>query len=161
LSPRLFERYGLAWDARLFDYVQKTHHTPDGIPCNYHSCGPSLHLYERWGRHPHQRNITTIQTRLLPGTVKRLRQSLPETYLEMTIHPQHFDLAENTPERIAEVLWETARDAGLRDLHFTLIAAAHEPAHLDRLETSYRVCLDTLTEINEYITKGGGDLSGL
>jgi hypothetical protein len=120
-----------------------------------------VHLYEKWGQHPHQRNITTIQTRLLPGTVKRLRQSLPETYLEMTIHPQHFDLAENTPERIAEVLWETARDAGLRDLHFTLIAAAHEPAHLDRLETSYRVCLDTLTEINEYIAKGGGDLSGL
>jgi hypothetical protein len=53
---------------------------------------------------------------------------------------------------VAEVLWETARDAGFRDVHITLIAAAHEPAHLDRLETSYRACLDTLTEINEHIS---------
>lgn len=148
LSPRLFDRYGAAWDVRLFEYVQKVHRTPDDLPCNYHSCGPSLHLYERWGRHPLRRNIKTIQTRLLPGAVGKLRENLPETYLELTIHPQHFDLAEQPPERVAEVLWETARDAGFRDVHITLIATAHEPSHLDRLEANLQTCYDTLTAIN-------------
>jgi len=154
LSPRLFDRYGASWDARLFEYVQKVHHAPADIPCNYHSCGPSVHLYEKWGRHPHRQNITTLQTRLMPGTVRKLRENMPDTYLELTIHPQHFDLAEQPPERVAAVLWETARDAGFHDLHITLIAVAHEPKQLDRLETSLCVCRDTLTEINEYIAEG-------
>ena len=48
---------------------------------------------------------------------------------------------------------ETARDADFRDLHITLIAAVHEPRHLDRLETSFQVCRDTLAAINEHIAR--------
>jgi hypothetical protein len=147
LSPRLFERYGLAWDARLFEYVQKAHSTPDDIPCNYHSCGPSVHLYDKWGRHPYRRNITTLQTRLLPGHVGKLRENLPDTYLELTIHPQHFDLAEVEPEAVRNVIRETARDAGFRDLHITLFAIAHEPWQLDRLETNLAVAYEALSQI--------------
>src|SRR4030042_895657 len=31
-SPALYERYGAAWDARLFDYVRKTHGIPPALP---------------------------------------------------------------------------------------------------------------------------------
>jgi hypothetical protein len=149
LSPRLYERYGIGWDARLFDFVRRHHDVPATLPCNMHSCGPSPHLYNIWGRHPHRDNIVTIQTRLLPGQVERLRQSLPTTFLELTIHPQHFDLAGVQPGEVKRVLVETARDAGWRDVSITIFAVAHTPENLPALEANILACDEAMQEVNQ------------
>jgi hypothetical protein len=155
LSPRLYQRYSLDWDARLFEYVQKMHVTPDDLPCNLHSCGPSLHLYSLWGKHPYQKNIATMQTRLLPGQVKKLRDNLPNTFLQLTFHPQHFDFAQAEPAEVKRVLWEAARDAGLRDVYFKVFAVAHQPQDLGRLEANLIAFYETLgeMELDEKITR--------
>ncbi|MBI3921814.1 MAG: hypothetical protein HY318_10400 [Armatimonadetes bacterium] len=150
LSPQLYETYGLGWDARLFDFVRKTHQTPDDLPCNLHSCGPSGHLYDAWGRHPCQRNLTTLQTRLLPGEVKRLRDSLPNTQLELTLHPPHFDVVQADPSETRDVLRQSAKDAGFRNVHFTIAAVVHRPEDMGRVVTNLTACHETMEEIAMY-----------
>ena len=150
LSPKLYERYSAAWDLRLFDYARRGHDLPDDLPCNLHSCGASGHLYDLWGAHPCHRNITTVQTRLLPGHVKRLRQNLPHTQLELTIHPPQFDMATARPDEVREVLWTTAREAGFRDLHIGVIAAVHRIEDLPRVERNLWICDQAIAEIRQH-----------
>ena len=149
LSPGLYERYGAGWDARLFGFARRTHGLSDEAPCNYHSCGPSGHLYAPWGQHPCHGNLTTIQTRLLPGEVGRLRANLPNTQLELTIHVPQLDLATVEPEVVQSVLWSSARDAGFHNLHFAAIVAVHQEDDLPRLERNLRACHETMEEIQQ------------
>jgi hypothetical protein len=147
LSPPLYRRYGAAWDQRLFDHFQRVYQTPENLPCNLHSCGASGHLYEEWGQHPGRENITTVQTRLLPGQVKRLRESLPYTRLELTLHPPHFDPATATPEELVAVLLESARDAGFSNLGFTLFMAVHRPEQLARAAANIQAAEQAMEEV--------------
>lgn len=147
LSPALFDRYGAAWDARLFEHVRHAYGLPAAYPCNYHSCGPSSHLYDAWGRHPHRECITTLQTRLIPGAVGRLRDSFPDALLELTIHPPHFDAARATPDEVHAVLWESAQAAGFRNVSFTIALLAHQWEHLPRMVENIRVLHSTMQEM--------------
>ena len=149
LSPALYERYGAAWDARLYDYVRKTHGTPDDLPCNLHSCGPSAHLYGSWGRHPRHGNLTTLQTRLMPGRVRELRENLPDTQLEMTIHPPHFDAARAEPDALKQLLMESACDAACRDVHFIVRLPVHQPADMVRVKRNVAVCRAAMEELSK------------
>jgi hypothetical protein len=88
-----------------------------------------------------------MQTRLLRDQVGRLRQNLPRTVLQLTFHPQHFDIAGAEPAEFKRVLRESARDAGYRDLHFTVFAVAQRPADLALLEQNLCVLDETLQEI--------------
>ncbi|MBI4026581.1 MAG: hypothetical protein HY360_16460 [Verrucomicrobia bacterium] len=146
LSPSLYPRYGAAWDARLFDHVRKTHGTPDDLPCNLHSCGPSGHLYGLWGKHPRHGNVTTLQTRLLPGKVRALRENLPDTQLELTISPPHFDAVRAEPAALKDLLRESIRDAGCRDAHFVILMAAHRPDELERVKLNAAACREVMEE---------------
>ena len=148
LSPGLYDRYSASWDARLFEYVRATHSTPDDLPCNLHSCGPSSHLYERWREHPCRNNISVMQTRLIPGEVDRLRKSLPETRLELTFHPQHFDVARVTPEKFRRVLDESTEGAGGRKLHYTVFAVAHKPRDAGRILANLMILGEALEDYN-------------
>lgn len=148
LSPDRYQRYGAAWDARLFEYVRAAHGAPADLPCNYHSCGPSGHLYEQWGAHPCHANLSTMQTRFLPGQVKRLRENLPNVQLELTVHPQHYDVARAEPSEVKQMLQESARDAGFRDVHFTIFAVAHQPSHLSALDANVQALGEAMDEIS-------------
>ena len=154
LSPPMYEKYGIGFDLTLLEYLKETFGIPDDQPCNMHSCGPSAHLYDAWGRHPYRDNITVMQTRFLPGTIAKLRHCLPGTRLELTFHPQHYDFLQKTPEEIKEIIWEAARDAEFRDLCFTVIVAANQPADLPTIETNLQVCYETVTEINSRLESG-------
>ena len=147
LSPSLYPRYGAAWDVRLFDHVRQTHQTPDDLPCNLHSCGPSAHLYGLWGQHPRRRNVTTVQTRLLPGKVRELRQNLPDTQLELTIALPHFDAAKAAPDALKKLLLESARDAANRDLHLVIVMAAHRPEDLQQVTRNAAACREAMEQI--------------
>ena len=148
LSPALYERYSAAWDARLFDRVRARHNLPATMPCNLHSCGASAHLYEPWGRHPCLGNITAMQTRLIPGTVARLRAALPEVELELTLHPPEFDLAAAEPEAIREVLRTSAAAAGGRNVHFSFIVTAQRLEDLPRIERHVQACIAQMERIS-------------
>ena len=186
----LYDRYGAAWDDRLFQHVQARYGLADNAPCNLHSCGPSSHLYEcvsklalpwwrerpacgfwgnpndrkrdaratmqfqntlyeRWGAHPRNRNIAVLQTRLIPGTVARLRASLPNTQLELTPHPPHFDVANATPEELRDVLWNSARDAGYRDVYLNMFAVVHRAEDLGKVERNLQACSAVMSEIRQ------------
>jgi hypothetical protein len=147
LSPALYPRYSAAWDARLFDHVRRRHGVPATAPCNLHSCGASSHLYGAWESHPCRANITAVQTRLLPGRVGRLRASLPQTQLELTLHPPEFDLASAEPAAIRAVLRTSAADADGRDAHFQFITAAHRPEDLPRLARNAQVVVEEMERI--------------
>ena len=147
LSPGLYERYSAAWDARLFDFARAEHDLPDDVPCNLHSCGASSHLYDLWGAHPRAGNITTVQTRLIPGRVKPLRENLPGAQLEVTLHPPEFDVVAATPEQVGALLRAAAGEAGFRDIHFAVIAAVHSTDAVPRLERNLAVLAQTMEEI--------------
>ena len=146
-SPPLYERYGAAWDNRLFEYVRDRYGLADDVPCNLHSCGPSSHLYEKWGAHPRNRNIAVMQTRLIPGEVGKLRASLPHTELELTFHPPHFDVASATPDELRDVLWNSARDAGWRNVYLNMFAVVHRPEDLWKAQRNLEMCSALMPEI--------------
>lgn len=147
LSPHLYERYSAAWDARLFERVRSLHGLPETLPCNLHSCGASAHLYDRWRQHPYHGNITALQTRLIPGEVGRLRESLPHTQLELTLHPPEFDLVTAEAAAVREILGTSARDAGNRNVHFLFIATPQRPEDLSGLARNVQVCVDEMERL--------------
>ena len=149
LSPPLYERYGAAWDKRLFEHVRDRYGLADDAPCNLHSCGPSAHLYENWGAHPYNRNIAVMQTRLIPGEVGKLRANLPHTELELTFHPPHFDVVAATGDELRDVLWNSARDAGWRDVYLNMFAVVHSPENLWKAERNLQVCKAVMPEIRQ------------
>lgn len=144
LSPPLYARYGAAFDARLFDYVRARYNMPAAMPCNLHSCGASAHLYAHWAQHPCRENITCMQTRLIPGTVGRLRAALPATQLELTLHQPQFNLADAEPPAIRAIIRESAIEAGGCNCSFGFIVGIHRPEDLPRLTRNLAVVLEEM-----------------
>ena len=150
LSPRLYERYGNGWDARLSEHVRARHpEVPPDAPWNLHSCGPSVHLIDVWARHPCRSQIACIQTRLIPGAVARLRASLPNANLQLTAHPGHFDFASADPGAVRRVVRQTVLDAGCRDMELHIFAAAHSPEVVPVLEANLQACYETFEELEK------------
>ena len=148
LSPELYEKYSVRWDAGLFEHLRAHTGCAEDFPCNLHSCGPSTHLYDAWGSHPHNDHIVVLQTRLVPGTVERLRRNMRNTYLQLTFHPQHFDIARESPEEFRRVLMESADHAQRRDVHFSIIAVVNKPGDVPGLQANLEVMAKTLDELN-------------
>ena len=149
LPPDLYERYSAAWDARLFEHVRARHDLPADTPCNLHSCGASAHLYDSWAHHPCLGSITAVQTRLIPGMVERLRTSLPDVELELTLHPPQFDLVAAEPAAIRDVMRESAAAAGGRNVHFGFIATAQRIEDVPRLERNVEIVLEEMGKFRE------------
>jgi len=154
LSPDLYQKYSVAWDQKLFDYFRKFYAAPQDAPCNLHSCGPSSHLYSHWGTHPLRSNITTMQTRLLSEHVKSLRLNLPETLLQLTFHPEHFDFANVGPDDVRAVLRQAVEDVNGSNAEFVVFAFANDPQDIERLETNLHVMYDEMDEINSCCMSG-------
>ncbi len=152
LSPIMYEKYSIRWDMRLFNYVKKKYSTGDDLICNLHSCGPSAHLYDMWGQHPCRKNIKIMQTRLIPGKVRELRRSLPDTYLELTIHPPHFDFVSAEPEEVKTLVGESARDCAFRDAYFNVLGVpVHRVEYLDRVRRNKEMFYKTLEELTSEV----------
>jgi len=148
LSPGLYEKYSIVWDVKLLEHFRKFYAASDDTLCNLHSCGPSRHLYPNWKSHPLRKNITTMQTRLLPEYVKTLRQSLPDTLIQLTFHPEHFDFANVDSEDVRTVFRQAVEDAGNANTEFVIFAIANTPDDIGKLETNIRAVYDELFKIN-------------
>jgi hypothetical protein len=91
------------------------------LPRNLHSCGASRHLYPVWREYPEREQIVVMQTRAIPGAMKPLRESLPHTFIELTIHQPQIDFERERPERIKALVWEFAEALEFRDMSLTVL----------------------------------------
>lgn len=148
LSPELYRKYSTRWDAMLFAYVRNRYGCADDFPCNLHSCGPSVHLYDSWGEHPHNDQIVVLQTRLVPGCVKNLRRNMKKTVLQLTLHPQHYDVTNAPSEEWKQLLIESADAAETDNIHFSVIAVANTPEQIVPLRKNLDVMVEVLEEMN-------------
>ncbi|MCM8816794.1 MAG: hypothetical protein NC913_04700 [Candidatus Omnitrophica bacterium] len=99
LSPALYEKYAMGFDLKL---VQKY----GDLFCNLHSCGLSVHLYDVWAKYPNREKIVFMQTRYVRGAMKKLKEALPHTHLQITLHPPQFDFENETEENIYKAVSE-------------------------------------------------------
>ena len=90
----------------------------------------------------------TMQTRLLPAHARSLRENLPHTFLQLTYHPQHYDLTQQTPEAWRATFDQVVEDVECRDAHFVVFAVAHQMDQIGILERNLEVLYDALAEIN-------------
>jgi len=114
LSPSLYVEYGMGFDTLMRE-------AGGNLPRNLHSCGASRHLYGVWADYTEHDQIVLMQTRAIPGAMEALRQSLPQTYIQLTLHQPQVDFEHETPERIREIVWQCAEDLGFRDMSITVL----------------------------------------
>ncbi len=138
-SPDMYREYAMAYDAMRVERY-------GDLPCNLHSCGASSHLYEIWGTYPNKDNIVLMQTRGIEGKLKELRSSLPNTFLQITIHQPQFDFEEESVENIVKLVWHYAEEAGFKDLHLTVIVSKTN----DDVERNIRAFYKVIDEVNEH-----------
>ena len=94
-------------------------------------------------------NIACLQTRLIPGTIARLRACLPNAVLQLTAHPGHFDFVSVSRDEVRRIVRGMIVDAGLHDVELNILAAAHEPSVIPALEANLAACSRTLVEIEQ------------
>ena len=73
---------------------------------------------------------------------------MPDTVLQLTFHPQHFDVAKETPRELRRVLIESADDAGGKDVHFSLFTVVNRPDEVSGLRKNLEVIEETLSYLN-------------
>ncbi len=148
LSPDMYQDYAMAFDQMKMDKY-------GNLPCNLHSCGASAHLYEIWGTYPNLDNIVLMQTRGIEGKLSKLRESLPDTFLQITIHQPQFDFENESEENIRRLVWQYAKEAGFRDLELNVIVAKTGI----QVDKNIRAFCKTVAEINEKIRSGETDVA--
>jgi hypothetical protein len=114
VSAEMYRTYAMAFDALVREKC-------GNLPRNLHSCGASQHLYEVWGEYPEREQIVVMQTRAIPGAMRPLRASLPQTHIELTIHQPQVDFERETPARIKALVWEFAEALEFRDMSLTVL----------------------------------------
>ena len=138
LSPGQYRDYAMTFDLRLVDKY-------GNLPVNLHSCGHSKHLYDVWAEYWNLDNIVFVQTRAVPGHTRRLRQNIPDTWLQLTLMPPDFDFEYESPERIRQVVKQLAEEAGWSGIDFTVVITRSD----ENIERSLRALFQAVQEIRE------------
>lgn len=137
VSAAMYREYGMAFD-------QMVRARCGNIPRNLHSCGASRHLYPVWAEYPERDQIVVMQTRAIPGAMKPLRQSLPHTYIDLTIHQPQIDFERESPTRIKALVWEFAEAMAFRDAGICVIWSSID----DRCEANLAAFFEAADEVN-------------
>jgi hypothetical protein len=151
LSPAMYRQYAMTFDAMV-------RRVCGNVPRNLHSCGASGHLYEVWEEYPEREQIVLMQTRALPGKMKPLRQSLPETYIQLTLHQPQVDFERETPERIREIVWQCAEDLDFRDMSITVLFSTVNGGCKDNLAAFYQA-IDEVNAKAEEMARASGSVT--
>jgi hypothetical protein len=130
LSPDMYRQYAMTFDALVRQRC-------GNVPRNLHSCGASRHLYEVWAEYPEREQIVLMQTRALPGKMKPLRQSLPNTYIQLTLHQPQVDFEHETPDRIREIVRQCAEELAFRDMSILVLLSTVDEACRANLAAFY------------------------
>lgn len=137
LSPDMFDKYCLKHDTMQ---VEKF----GNIPSNFHSCGASSHLYKNLANYVNKDKIVLMQTRGVVDKTNILRESLPDTFLDITILQPQFDFAYAKQDEIQNLVEDYAKAAGYKNLG--LKVAIHQNS--DNLLKNMEVFCKTVDEIN-------------
>ena len=120
IGPDLYRDYVMAYDALARQRL-------GNLPRNLHSCGASRHLYEVWAEYREKEEIVLMQTRAIPGGIKQVRESLPHTYVQLTIHQPQVDFERASPDEVRHLVWELSEALDFRDLSLTVIVTEMTP----------------------------------
>ena len=138
VSPVTYREYAMAFDALARARW-------GNVPRNLHSCGASKHLYGVWAEYPEKDQIVLLQTRAIPGAMRPLRQALPHTFMQLSIHQPQVDLERETPARIKELVWELAEALEFRDLSLcAIISDTHA-----QCKANVRALYEAVKEVND------------
>ncbi|MCM8789228.1 MAG: hypothetical protein NC907_05505, partial [Candidatus Omnitrophica bacterium] len=136
LSPGLYEKYAMGFDMKLIEKY-------GNLFCNLHSCGPSSHLYDVWAKYPNREKIVFMQTRYVSGMMRKLRRALPDTYLQITLHPPQFDFENETKENIKAAVSEIVDVCEDKGIDIVVIIAKSG----ERIEENIRYFVNSVNEL--------------
>jgi hypothetical protein len=137
VSADMYRQYAMAFDRLVTEKCGNS-------PCNLHSCGDSRHLYEVFGEYPDKDRIVLMQTRAVPGLMKKLRKSLPNTYIQLTIHQPQIDFERESPSNIKELVWQFAEDLDFRDMSIDVIFSTVD----DQCKANIMAFREAIDEVN-------------
>lgn len=141
MSPVLYEKYCKPNDIKRMEHCEKL-----GMSAiNLHSCGKSNHLYDVWAKYPDKGKIKVMQTRGIEGKLKHLRECLPHTWIQWTLHQPQCDFENISQAEVEKVIRNYAAEAGYENLEFTAIVAQPGENTDKNIETFYK----TIEDINK------------
>ena len=129
MSPALYEKYIKPYDMRRMQENKL------GF-INLHSCGASKHLYDVWGKYPNKDSILLMQTRGIEGRLAHLRQCLPHTLIQLTLHQPQCDFENTTAEEIDRVVRGYAEEANGENLELVFIVVQNSESTDRNIETA-------------------------
>lgn len=138
VSPEIYRTYAMKYDTLAREAY-------GSLPRNLHSCGASKHLYEVWSEYPEREQIVLMQTRAMPGAMKPLRDSLPHTFVQLTVHQPQVDFEREAPERVKELVWQCAEDMGFRETSILVIFSEID----ESVKVNVRAFREAGKEVNE------------
>lgn len=146
MSPELYRRYCQPRDLRRMEENRES-----ALPfINLHSCGTSSHLYDVWAEYPDKNRIRVMQTRGISGRLRHLRECLPHTFIQWTLHQPQCDFENLPQEAVAALLRVYAADADYENLE--LVAIAAQPG--DNTDRNIEIFYKTIEEINLELERG-------
>jgi len=141
LSPELYEKYIKPYDLQRMG--------ENNLNCiNLHSCGASSHLYGVWGKYPHRESILVMQTRGIEGKLAHLRECLPYTLIQLTMHQPQCDFENIPAQAVEKMIRAYAEEAGYDNLEVNAIVV-QKGSNTDR---NIEAFCKTVDEINENIS---------
>ena len=114
LSPGLYEKFIKPYDLRRME-ENNLHFI------NLHSCGASAHLYGVWGKYPNRESILLMQTRGIEGRLAHLRQCLPHTLIQLTLHQPQCDFENITAGEVERIVRSYAEEARYDNLELVVL----------------------------------------
>ena len=88
-----------------------------------------------------------MQTRGIPGHLGKLKQALPETFLQITLHPPQFDFENETPEAINRTVWQLAEEADFTNVSFHAIIAKGG----EQVDRNIRAFYEAIDDVNAHL----------
>lgn len=141
VSAEMYREYAMPFDALVREKC-------GNLPRNLHSCGASSHLYKVWGEYPEREQIVVMQTRAIPGAMAPLRESLPHTHIELTIHQPQVDFEKETPDRVKALVWEFAEALGFHNMRILVL--------FSRVDAQVKRNLDAFFEAGQEVNEEAG-----
>jgi|GEM_PF-1992815 len=141
MSPALYEKYCKPYDLKRMEHCKKM-----GMNAiNLHSCGKSLHLYDVWAKYPDKENIKVMQTRGVEGQLKHLRECLPHTWIQWTLHQPQCDFENISQAEVEKVIRNYAAEADFENIEFTAIVV--QPG--ENTDKNIAAFFKTIEKLNE------------
>lgn len=138
VSADMYRDYVIPYDMKFVDRY-------GNLPVNLHSCGPSSHLYDVWTEYPNLDRVVRMQTRGIREAFPKLRQVLPNTLLQITLHPPQFDFENESVENIRDEIRFYAEASECENIQLSALVTTDT----DVVARNVRAFHEVVAEIND------------